>query len=332
MSEKLFGTSITKNILVYGWYHHQNMGDDLFAEAFKSLFPFYNFIFVDKISLNDLKNVDAVFIGGGSLLGQSLNITGVEVLNALRHQKIFYLGVGPETEYHKDHLQLMILAKLIAIRSNINYDKIVDINPNTIVIPDLVYSLPPSLADTKIKKSVLVLPNISVVPTWDDPHWKHASWEYFKTEFSQMLDILVKDEGYSINFLSLCDNAKLDDEWASSEIISRMKCRNKKFLLGKKNTLQSITHLMSQYDVIITQRYHGIVLSEMSGTPCLTIYHHDKLKNPCGPSLSYYGLTKNDLLRQFNIALNTNTTDILPINRDMFISLQQAVESALCNH
>jgi polysaccharide pyruvyl transferase WcaK-like protein len=321
-----------KDILVYGWYHHQNIGDDLFVEAFKSLFPTYNFTFVAKISLNDLKGIDAVFIGGGSLLGQPLSITDVEVLNALRHHKIFYIGVGPETDYHKDHLQLMTLAKLIAIRSNVNLDKVKDINPNTIVIPDLVYCLVPDRSGPKIKKSVLILPNISVVPTCDDPHWKHASWEYFKTEFSQMLDILVKDRGYFINFLPLCTNDKLHDDWAATEIISRMKCRSQKFFLGKKNTLQAITHLMSQYEVIITQRYHGIVLAEMSGTSCLTIHHHDKLKNPQGPSLSYYGLNKDNLLQQFNIALNTNTTDILPINRDMFISLQRMVEGALCNN
>jgi polysaccharide pyruvyl transferase WcaK-like protein len=321
-----------KNILVFGFYNHQNLGDDLFIEAYKLLFPTYNFIFVNQIALEDLQKVDIVFIGGGSLLGEPLKITDIKVLNLLRHKKIFYIGVGAETNIHKDHLELMVLAKLIALRSDANLDKIKDINPHTIVIPDLVYSLTPTLAKSKIKKSVLVIPNIAVVPTWNDPHWKHAAWDYFKTEMAQLLDFLVKEEGYTVNFLPLCTDIKLNDIWAANEIISRMQYRNTQFLLGKKNTLSSVTQLISQYEIVITQRYHGIILSEMSQAPSLNIFHHDKLKNHPGNSLSYYGLSKDKLSEQFNLIRNTKVSNILPINRDMFISLQRTVDSALRHH
>jgi polysaccharide pyruvyl transferase WcaK-like protein len=323
----LSGELITKNILVYGFYFKDNLGDDLFIEAFKSLFPNYNFIFVDHIKTEFLQNIDAVFIGGGSFLGQPLPIENMS-WEILKSKKIFYIGVGAETDFHQDHLQLMVLAQLIAIRSNVNFDKVKIINSNTIVIPDLVYSLVSEHSKYKIKKSVLILPNISVVPTWDDAHWKHASWEYFKTEFAQLLDILVKDN-HTISFLPLCTNIKLNDEWAAAEIISRMTCRNKNFLLEKRNSLQSITELMSQYDVVITQRYHGIVLAELSKVPYISIYHHDKLKNSRGYNLSYYGLNKDKLIEQFNLCKNANVAGILPINRDMFISLQRMVDDAL---
>jgi polysaccharide pyruvyl transferase WcaK-like protein len=326
VSEKLFG-EFAKNILVYGWYMHNNIGDDLFIDAFKALFPAYNFIFVDYINTECLQNINAVFIGGGSFLGEPLPIESA-AWETLKSKKIFYIGVGAETDFHQDHLQLMILSKLIAIRSNVNFDKVKEINRNTIIIPDLVYSLFPKLSKHKIEKSALILPNISVVPTWNDAHWMHASWEYFKTELAQLLDLLIGD-AHTINFLPLCTNIKLNDEWAAAEIISRMKYRNKNFLLEKRNSLQSITELMSQYDVIITQRYHGIVLAQMSQVPCLTISHHDKLKNANQNNISYYGLSKDKLREQFNICKNANVTDILPINRDMFISLQRMVDDAL---
>lgn len=328
MLEKSSG-EFAKNILVFGFYFKDNLGDDLFIEAFKSLFPNLNFTFVDHIDIECLQNVDAVFIGGGSFLGEPLPIEASS-WEALKSKKIFYIGVGAETNFHQDHLQLMTLAQLIAIRSNVNFDKVKNINLNTIIIPDLVYSLVPEHSKYKIKKSVLILPNISVVPTWNEPHWMHTSWEYFKTEFAQLLDFLVKD-AYTINFLPLCTNINLNDEWAAAEIISRMKHRNKNFLLEKRNSLQSVTELMSRYDIIITQRYHGIVLAEMLQAPCLSISHHDKLKNTQTPNLSYYGLSKDILMQQFNQVRNTKVTSILPINRDMFISLQRMVESALCN-
>jgi hypothetical protein len=46
------------NILVYGWYNHSNLGDDLFEDAFKNLFPDYNFKFQDYIDEKSLKNIE----------------------------------------------------------------------------------------------------------------------------------------------------------------------------------------------------------------------------------------------------------------------------------
>jgi polysaccharide pyruvyl transferase WcaK-like protein len=323
--------STTKNILVYGWYYQGNLGDDLFMEAFRSLFPNFNFTFVNQITIHDLQNIDAVFVGGGSFLGEPLNISNVEAWDTLCRQKIFYLGVGAETEIDGSHLQLMSLAKLIAIRSSFTLDKVKEININTIVIPDLVYYLRSIRSNFKINNSLLVLPNISVVPTWDEPHWKHAAWDYFKTEFAQFLDELIVQEGLTLNFLPLCTNFELNDELAASEIVGRMVRRNNQYFLEKKETSQSVIELMSRYSVVITQRYHGIVLAKMGCAPCLTIHHHDKLKNSQGPNISYFGLTKDKLREQFDQARNINVASILPIDRDIFVPLQRMVEDALCH-
>lgn len=323
---KSSGVSAT-NIVVYGWYHQDNLGDDLFIEAFKSLFPTFTFNFVNQITVSNLENADAVFIGGGSFLGEPL-IFKKDAWDLLLTKKIFYLGVGAETDIHPNHYQLLKIAKLIAIRSPNSLDKIKVINNNVMVIPDLVYYLNPKLTESKIEKSVLVLPNMVVVPSWGDPHWMHAAWDYFKTEFAQFLDALVQD-GFQLNFLPLCTNSEFNDELAAAEIVGRMESRSNQYFLAKKNTLQSITELMSRYNVVITQRYHGIVLAEMSRTPCLTIHHHDKLKTAQGFNLPFYGLTKDMLRQQFDQVKNTKVTSILPIDRDTFKILQRAVGNAL---
>ena len=74
-----------KKILVYGFYFKGNLGDDLFVDAFKALFPAFNFTFVDQISISDLQDVDAVFIGGGSFLGDPINIADDATWDALLH-------------------------------------------------------------------------------------------------------------------------------------------------------------------------------------------------------------------------------------------------------
>ena len=47
------------NIAVYGYYYKNNIGDQLFIEAFKELFPKYNFTFVNHLTEPALKNADA---------------------------------------------------------------------------------------------------------------------------------------------------------------------------------------------------------------------------------------------------------------------------------
>lgn len=316
------------NILVYGWYHQDNLGDELFMDAFRTLFPQLTFKFVNQICLSDVEAADAVFIGGGSFLGDVINVEDNITYEALKSKKILYIGIGTETEINIYHYELMRLAKLIAIRSPQHLEKALQINPNTIVIPDLVFCLDPSISVEPIDKSVLIIPNVNVVPQQSDPHWKHTAWEYFKSEFSQFLDELII-EGYTISFLSLCNNFCLDDSFTAAEIINHMMNRNTGYLLPKKNTLGDATEIISRYSAVITQRYHGIVLAEMLAIPCLSIVHHDKLKSLQSSSLSYYGITKDKLRNQFDQLLHTKVSQFLPIDRDMFVLLQQAVLDAL---
>lgn len=321
MSEKSNGQSRI-NVLVYGWYHQGNLGDDLFVEAFCQLFPEFNFTFTDHITLTHLEGVDVVFIGGGSFLGEKPNFSE-EALTILPQKKILYIGVGTETALHPTHVALMKIAKLIAPRTESHLDKIQEINSSTMVIPDLVYSLSPTFS-AKLPQSILILPNVVVIPKWSDPHWKHTAWEHFKNELAQTLDELV-EQNFHIKFLPLCVNIEQDDSSAAREIINRMCHRDTRYLLDKKDSLGDVTEVMSKYSIIVTQRYHGIVLANMVKTPCLTIHHHDKLKNTQGFSLSYYETSKNKLLQQINVAIESKVSEVLPIDRNIFNGLKQAV-------
>lgn len=317
-------------ILVYGWYNQGNIGDELFKEAFQSLFFNFDFIFTDRITKASLKDVSAVFIGGGSFLFARLNMEdGAAAL--LQQKKLFYIGVGSETEIHSSHLELFKIAKLIAIRNDNSLELIKSINTNVMVIPDIVYSLQSSAAiRQRQKKSVLVIPNMAVVPTWNDPHWKHAAWTYFKSEFAQALDLLV-DGGHTIKFLAMCQNSKTDDHAAAIEIVNHMKNRGKDYLLHMpSNNLFFITSIISQFDFIVTQRFHGIVLSEMIRVPYVSLYHHDKLKH-CQPGdgvfLSYYGVTKAELMKGFKTASEMIFSSTIPIESNIFEKLKESVIS-----
>jgi polysaccharide pyruvyl transferase WcaK-like protein len=314
-------------VLVYGWYHQLNIGDELFIDCFKKLFPTFDLVFQDNIKSHSLDGIDAVFFGGGSFLGSKPNISD-EALEILKKKPIFYLGVGVEPNIHPTHMELIRLARLVAIRSADQVDRVASLNPNTMWIPDLVYSLQSdiSLSDRQ-NRSILVMPNISVVPHHMDPYWMHASWNHFKSEFSQFLDDLVQDN-YKISFLAMCQGNKDNDNLPAAELIGHMSYRNNYILNERPVGIKEVTSIVSKYSLVITQRFHGIVLSEMTKTPYIALHHHDKLKFSyprSGAFVSYYNSSKHLLLDTFDHTIRMKFSDSLPIESNIFETLSQKV-------
>lgn len=319
-------------VLVYGFYHQGNLGDDLFVDAFTHLFPNLNLTFTDHITDDKLKDIDAVFFGGGSFLFGQPNITST-ALEIIKKKKIFYLGVGVEAEIHSVHLDLMSRSQLLAIRTAEQLERVKYINSNTILIPDLVYSLASLVQPQTIDdKSVLVMPNVYVVPQHNDPNWKHAAWNYFKSEFCQFLDYLVENK-YHPHLFPMCSAHKEDDRWAAVDLVSFMQHRSNGFLLQTQvKGIGQISNLISKHSMVITQRYHGIVLSEICQTPYIAIHHHEKLKKQpknVGEFISYYGLSKQTMIETFNRSLLNNNKPILPIETDIFGVLVNRITSLL---
>lgn len=318
-------------VLVYGWYYQGNIGDDLFIDAFHSLFPEIDFIFTDHINIGHLSKVDAVFFGGGSFLYDAPKITD-DAFNQIKKMQIFYIGIGIEAKIDQKHLELMSIAKLIATRSESQIERIKLVNTNTHLIPDLVYALRKFVTpfDKKDNKSLLIIPNIAVLPKISDPHWKHAAWSYFKSEFCQFLDWAV-DNKYRIGFIPMCTALREDDRWAATEIVSHMANRSNHLLqIEPPANLYEITKIISSYNIVMTQRFHGIVLSEITNTPYISIHHHDKLKsssNNTGQFTSYYGLTKDLLIQKIND--QSKYVNVMPIESNIFENLHNEVMKLL---
>lgn len=306
------------NILVYGWYHHGNAGDELFKEAFCNLFPELKFTFTDNLEEDLIDQSEAIFIGGGSFLYAPIKITP-KGLSLLKSKPLFYIGVGVETDISPINQDLIKKSKLINIRNdNVNIEHL---NTNVISTLDIVYSLKEKVIQSpKKNKSILILPNFAVVPSYKDENWKHASWGYFKSEFAQFLDHLIND-GYTVDFFPMCHNLENSDSWAAIEIINFMTNKKDVGLLDPVQGIYNLSSLFSQYEAVITQRYHGIVLSEMTNVPYLSLYHHDKLRpvsHNTGRFMSYYGLCKSQLIDNFPV----KTDPTLLIERDIFEELR----------
>jgi len=270
------------NVLVYGFYNVNNLGDELFKLAFKKIFPDYSFTFVNYIEEHHIKNCDAIFFGGGSFLDNPIQSEVSK--ETIASKPILYIGVGFETGIYKDHGYLLPKAKLIASRN-------CNINIPSILIPDLVYSLNDIEPSESFDKTLLFLPNAFVLPKNTDSSWKFAAWNYFKSEVSQFLDELIDNE-WIVRLYPMCQSNKVDDTWAANEIISLMKNGSRNLLIREELIdLASVIGMFSRYSTIFTQRYHGIVLADLCQRPFVSICHHEKLEQ----DIPYFGVQKKEL-------------------------------------
>lgn len=275
------------------------MGDELFKLAFKALFPKIHFTFVNKLYASDIAQHNIIIFGGGSFLYSHINTDCSSLFDILSKKDIYYIGVGIETNIHPIHQKLLRQAKLIAPRTIVGADRIRQItNSKILIIPDLVYALyEKSKYNNVIPNSILILPNAEILPHWNDINWKHTSWNYFKSEFAQTLDEL-KELKYKIMFAPMCINNDKNDLGAIAEIINNMTHRNfSEQIKELPIDFSELTNIISTYELIISQRFHGSILAHICKRPCITIAHHDKLISATDSSITipYYEMSKKRL-------------------------------------
>jgi len=205
-----------KKLLVYGYYGKGNLGDNLIEESIRYFFRDYELKFCNKIVVSDLLYCDGIIIGGGSILEGKIEKKGVS-LEMIKSKVIVYLGIGGETYIHSDHIELMKVSKVIGLRAGYDHIKseLEKYNIKCIYkMLDLVYlyfiscgkliSNNEGFNNEGIKNegSILVIPNISVVPKLGDGHWKYVAWDYYLSEFVQFLSELEKG-GKVVRFLNM---------------------------------------------------------------------------------------------------------------------------------
>jgi hypothetical protein len=131
----------------------------------------------------------------------------------------------------------------------------------------------------------------------------------------------------------MCHSDALDDTWAAVEMIAHMENRDSRYLDYQPClSIEDITGMISQHEIVVTQRFHGIVLSEMIRIPYISIYHHDKLKlaQPGeGCFLSYYNSSKQSYIDAFVRTSKMNFVSSLPIESTIFETFAKEVASLI---
>lgn len=313
-------------VIVVGYYNKQNLGDELYKGAFKNLWPDKSFVFTDLLTKEMASKYDIVIFGGGSFLDGAPFVED-GVIEILRDKTVLYISVGAETDIHPGHSELLSNAKLIAIRNGEYLDKIKAINSNVMVIPDLVYSFGTKTKINRLKRSILICPNINILPQHFSPHWMHSSFDWFKNEMAKTLDELVERD-YMVRFLSMENGDGGGDKLVAQTIIGAMKYRGS-YMVGDPHSYEELNATVCEFETVVSQRLHAAIAAELSMTASIIIGAHDKLKAThfrTGTFIPYFEFSK----RAFDEALhNSEKQMVRVISPDIFKGLQSKVDGIL---
>ena len=86
-------------------------------------------------------------------------------------------------------------------------------------------------------------------------------------------------------------------------------------------------NIIKDHSVVITQRYHGIVLAQMAGVPHVSIDHHDKLKfayPKVGMSVPYHGFSKALISDAHNTA-SVSAREQVRVDKHLYDNLIDAI-------
>lgn len=259
-----------KKVVAIGFYDKGNVGDEAFKAAFKTLFPLWDWTFRDQVPTNP-NAYDAMVIGGGSVLdGFKLDLSGVTI-------PLGFIGVGLGEDPTGDLLVALQRAKVVVVRDRLSRQHY----PAADYAPDLAFTNPflgnPRPIGTK---KVAFFANDFMAAKEGSASWVGDAFNWFTHEAANTCQKLM-ESGYQITFMPMCIGG-IDDRRTAGAVIGRLKnpgTKNAAWLFGPREgqTLEQTVHnVIAESDLVVTQRFHGMVYAAQAGKPFVAISSHDK--------------------------------------------------------
>jgi len=249
--------------IVCGFYNHNNIGDDMFKQAFSYLFPNddLNFVEIAMINNYDLSLYDAVIIGGGDLMNDFYGIKYEECLSKYNGYKIA-LGVGFSFEdctkrnYIKYFDDIMIRNKTDIIPINKYLGTLY-----THYIPDIVFSIPLNIIPKeKIGNKIGVYLVGSLI----------KSYSFMFSLLTYINKLLTL--GYNLELLSMyTDNTIDDNDIMINQYIYKTFAHTGLITIHNNLSIDKFIEVSSYMDYGICIRFHAHILCTRLGIPFISI-------------------------------------------------------------
>lgn len=247
-----------KNIGIVGWYGHKNIGDESFRDVFMNHFP------DDLLQFSPISNLtsDAIIFGGGGVVCcEYLTKADISTYN----KPLYAMGVdiavnGPEWEQIKK-----LPFKKLYVRSK-EYAKIASVEASNIeYCPDIVFSLhnPTRLAKEGTKTCGFIISHD--LKGGMDHLGRLINWLHTDTDVTNIVFILFY-------------TGKPFDLNVTQKVINECKVP---YSLIVPSTPEETLQVMSDLDLVVSMRFHGIIFATLLGLPFLALSNKGKCSLFC---------------------------------------------------
>jgi polysaccharide pyruvyl transferase WcaK-like protein len=268
------------NVLASGAYGYGNFGDDCYVDVLRSRMAGRQIDFLSQIDETQLRlfSYDATMLAGGGLLYDLVAKCGTRSLkHYLRYpaiaqwlgKKSFMIGVGVQGRIHpqslEPYLSVFEAMDLRTVRDDYSARKLREAGVHSSVLEcaDLVYAKT-ILPKRDIVGRQLGKPVLGIVASQPGKGFVHDEFSGFEVRFQQALRILEKN--FKLHFFSFDSRTDpwLAESWSGDHSYTR-------FDLKSTDAINEFIRSFQSVDAFVTTRYHGVVLSILTGTPFLGV-------------------------------------------------------------
>lgn len=311
-------------ILVYGWYNHNNLGDESYKISFTNIWPQHEFFFTDNIKTLT-SEYDICVIGGGDVVREEIlkKISSVKCKVICISVSITPQSLSPEIHnighiYVRDKSSLDILLGYGYKNATYIPDISIIIKGNVERGKSIISSLFEKESSEMYQKVYTIVINSHLM---GNSHTSNKNRNMFYKMIDDMSEVIDKTPA-SFLFLPFSTALPWDDRVSNSIVNSNCKFYNKNCMIYDKLSVFDSTDIISASDAIITTRYHGMIFGVGNNVPTCMISSHDKMSKFCEDYsksyINYWSFSVESFVREMNNMkiLSINTEKIKEEYRD----------------
>jgi hypothetical protein len=281
------------DILFYGWYGKNNLGDDLFEYSFRQLYSCLKIDFTSELKDLKTRKYRLLIVGGGNVISDNLGV----ILNEIdRPYEVWSVS------FCEKDINSIKKARRILVRDTMTLDisKNHEIKDKVVYAPDIVFLNYDRILPPKNRGDLIsILPNIYFVPSYKDPITKWIEYLRFTCETARF----IEESEEKFEFVSMQKDGNLDDHVMSYAICGSTIKKRPKISNNDWKTFDLIN-----YKAIISTKYHGAILAIMTNTPLVCINAHSKMsgiiKDMNLTEINYYEFSKDCLHKKLKEELS----------------------------
>jgi len=294
------------SVLILGYYGKGNLGDDLFQFAITDMvrtkYPTVSLVFANPEDISSIPgNPDIIFIGGGDLINDYFMNS---LRNLLRDTRTPVYGIGIGFPYPNlitpEYLDIF---DIIVTRTKSLYPKLQEAMPGRSYYgPDLVRFLPNNTNKKNANRVGIFFAN-SICPPDSPLVQKLVS--IVKGIADKTNSCLGKKYVVTLYAMNTSGSPQEDDNVLNRAVYKYIDYDNVQ-LIENPIAPDQLISLFSTFHATVCTRYHAHILSLMSGTPFVSLFSTQKVKD----------LLQTEGLLEYGHEMLTDRQTLKPINFD----------------